>query len=1156
MHHLDNRHRNLNETEHNFLPYIKVRNTDNDTTLNILIDSGANKNILRPGILKKVRKIKPTLTKNVCGSKVISFKGKATLLGSDLPALSVYELDFHPFFHGLIGSETLSKLNAVIDYNHDTLTVLDRTLNYQKYYIRHKTEQFNHIITVPTDKDGDWVVTKPSKLNQNILIEPGVYNSKNNTTTILVRTNKPQPPDIHNEKLSLKVNNFKFYNFFTSTTKTGKIPIETIESLIRTEHLSKYEKDKTLETLAKYDVVILKDNEKLTSTTKIKHKINTVDNNPVYTKTYRYPHAHKITVKEQIEDMLKNGIITHSESPWNAPIWVVPKKSDASGKKKFRVVIDYRKLNDKTIDDRHPIPQIEDILDNLGRSCYFTTLDLKSGFHQIELDEDSRQKTAFSTDLGHFEFLRMPFGLKNAPATFQRAMNYILGDLIGTVCYVYLDDIIIFGKNLEEHLKNLGKVLERLALSNLKIQLDKCEFLKRDCEFLGHIVTGNGIKPNPEKIKEIQNWQLPTSEKQIKQFLGLLGYYRKFIKDYAKLTKPMTKYLKKETELNLNDAQFTEAFEKCKKILVGDPILRYPDFTKPFVLTTDASNYALGAVLSQIHETKDHPVAFASRTLNKHEINYSTTEKEALAIIWAVEKFKPYLYGNKFTLITDHKPLTFIKNSTKNQKIIRWRLELENYDYNVIYKTGKTNVVADALSRKIDTNANEIDEIESLPDSQVNNPSESLPDTTHSADTSDEFFIHFTERPINYYRNQLIFRETSFNSTISEHIFPNFRRTTICRDCFNHQIITDTLKEYHNGKQTAIQAPENLLQMIQDVYREHFSNSNSHFVMTQNIVEDITAEERQDQIIKKEHERAHRGIQEVENQIKRSFFFPKMNSKIRKFINSCTICAHHKYERKPYNIKLSPRPIETAPFNRVHMDIFGIDKHNYLSLICAFSKHLYLIEIPTRNVIDIQNALSQYFLHFGTPKMLVCDHEASFTSIQLKSFLSELGIRLEFASSSESNGQIEKTHSTIIEMFNTNKHKFPELNSPEIIALVIALYNETVHSATSFKPNEIIFNQRNIVHPCDVSQAAQNIFLKVKNHLEKSKTNMTKYNDSKESPPEIKANDDVFIKKATRKKVDPRFTVSKCLANNDKTITIKRNVKRNKNKLKRLKNTK
>lgn len=247
-----------------------------------------------------------------------------------------------------------------------------------------------------------------------------------------------------------------------------------------------------------------------------------------------------------------------------------------------------------------------------------------------------------------------------------------------------------------------------------------------------------------------------------------------------------------------------------------------------------------------MHETKDHPIAFASHTLNKHEINYSTTEKEALAIIWAVEKFRPYLYGNKFTLVTDHKPLIFIKNSNKNKKIIRWRLDLENYDYDVVYKTGKTNVVADALSRKTDANVNEVIDT-------------SIPESIHSANTSEEFCIHFTERPLNNFQNQIVFREASVSSTTTEKILENYTRTTISRQLFDKESINEALTRYHNGKQTAIHAPEHIFSIIQEVYKQFVSNSRSHFVITQNLVEDITTEERQDQIVKQEHERANQN---------------------------------------------------------------------------------------------------------------------------------------------------------------------------------------------------------------------------------------------------------------------------------------------------------
>jgi hypothetical protein len=233
--------------------------------------------------------------------------------------------------------------------------------------------------------------------------------------------------------------------------------------------------------------------------------------------------------------MLNDGIIRHSVSPWSSPIWIVSKKPDASGEKKWRIVVDYRQINQKTIDDRYPIPNITDILDKLGRSNYFTTLDLASGFHQIPMNPNSIEKTAFSVENGHYEYTRMPFGLKNAPSTFQRLMDNVLRELQNKICLVYVDDIVIFSTSLEEHLINLRLVFDRLREANLKIQLDKSEFLQKTVEFLGHVVSPDGIKPNPTKIRAVQNFPLPKNPKEIKAFIGLAGYYRKFIKNFASI---------------------------------------------------------------------------------------------------------------------------------------------------------------------------------------------------------------------------------------------------------------------------------------------------------------------------------------------------------------------------------------------------------------------------------------------------------------------------------------------------------------------------------------------------------------------------------------------------------------------------------------------
>lgn len=317
------------------------------------------------------------------------------------------------------------------------------------------------------------------------------------------------------------------------------------------------------------------------------------------------------------------------------------------------------------------------------------------------MDPSSKSKTAFSTPFGHYEFNRMPFGLCNAPATFQRLMDRVLVGLQGIELFVYMDDIVVYANSLEEHSRKLNTLLGRLQNAGLALQPEKCMFLRKEIAYLGHLITNEGVKPDPGKIKAVKSFPVPSNRKTIKSFLGLIGYYRRFIKDFARLAKPMTRLLKKSTPFFWNHAA-QEAFENLRDTICRQPLLQYPDFRKSFIVTTDASNYAIGAVLSQGDIGKDLPIAYASRTLNDTETNYSTTEKELLAIIFAVNHFRPYLYGHKFTLVTDHRPLVWLHNAKDpTSKLMRWRIKLNEYDYNIVYKPGRVNSNADALSRNV-----------------------------------------------------------------------------------------------------------------------------------------------------------------------------------------------------------------------------------------------------------------------------------------------------------------------------------------------------------------------------------------------------------------------------------------------------------------------
>lgn len=449
---------------------------------------------------------------------------------------------------------------------------------------------------------------------------------------------------------------------------------------VRTQHMAQEERDMLNRLTIKYAKLFGEPNERLTFTTRVKGRIRTTTEDPVYSKHYPYPMALKEEIDKQINQLLNDGIIRPSQSPYNSPVWIVPKKSDASGEKKYRMVIDYRKLNSITIPDRYPIPETNEVLAHLGKNKYFSVIDLKSGFHQIPLHEDDIEKTSFSVNNGKYEFMRLPFGLKNAPSIFQRALDDILREHIGKICYVYIDDIIVFSEDVERHFQNLETIFETLQQSNLRVQLDKCEFLKPEVEFLGFIVSSDGIKANPAKVEAITKFPYPRTLRDLRSFLGLSGFYRRFIKDYAKLAKSLTALLRGEDGhtsktasskkvVHLTDAAM-EAFSKIKNSLVSDDvILSFPDFNKDFHLTTDASDYAIGAVLSQDNK----PITFISRTLNKAEEHYAANEKEMLAIVWALNSLRNYLYGpTKLKIFTDHQPLTYaLSSKNTNNKMKR-----------------------------------------------------------------------------------------------------------------------------------------------------------------------------------------------------------------------------------------------------------------------------------------------------------------------------------------------------------------------------------------------------------------------------------------------------------------------------------------------------
>lgn len=998
-------------------------------------------------------------------------------------------------------------------------------------------------------KNGDYLIEKDVDIQQHAKILSGLYTAKDHKTCVMMHNSSDKPIEIKiSEPLMLELNNFENITPEEETDQHSRS--EELFSQLRIDHLNKEEKQKLLELVSNYKSTFYLKSEKLTFGNTIKHKIDTRDDIPIHAKSYRYPYALKQEVQRQIQDLLRQGIIRPSRSPWSSPIWVVPKKLDASGQKKWRLVIDYRKLNDKTIDDKYPIPNITEVLDKLGRCNYFTTLDLASGFHQIEVHPRDIPKTAFTVEHGRYEFIRMPFGLKNAPSTFQRVMDNVLRGLIGTVCLVYMDDIIVFSTSLQEHITNLRKVLEALKKYNLKIQLDKSEFLCKEVAFLGHIVTPEGVKPNPEKIHTIKNWPLPKTETELRGFLGTIGYYRRFIRDFAKITKPLTEQLRKDQQITHTD-KFIEAFNKCKIILTSSHVLQYPDFSKPFILTTDASKFAIGAVLSQGPVGQDRPVAFGSRTLTKTEESYSVIEKELLAIAWGCKYFRPYLYGRKFTLYTDHKPLTYIFSlKDPNDKMIRMRLQLEEYDYEVKYRPGKQNVVADGLSRIISNEIN-VNEEEEISDTS----------SCHSADTDDSHFIPMTELPINFFSNQLILKKGETNSTEHEEVFPKVHRRIITRTDFSVARVLNIFREYMTpNKVNCIMCEESLINTLQIVYRNYFSRSKCLKVkISQKMLIDLRTAEDQNEIIAKTHERAHRGGHENHKQIIKTYYFPGMKRQIQRFVNLCETCLENKYERRPYHITLQRPEIPNKPFETLHLDIFISQPNLFLTAVDKFSRFGMMVHIKSRSIPDVRAGLIKLINAYVTPNKIVCDNEPALKSIEIRSLFQRLNIEVQYTPSnhSETNGIVERFHSTLSEIFRCIRDQYDDLNKKQIFKIALGLYNKTIHTAHNHKPHEILFGQREEDDlPFDLDRLfenRQNISDEVTLRLNRTAKRDTEYqNKSREKEPNFEENEEVFnAVQGIKRKTKPKFKKIKVRENRFKTIIDTRGVKCHKSKLKR-----
>jgi len=428
----------------------------------------------------------------------------------------------------------------------------------------------------------------------------------------------------------------------------------------------------------------------------VQHKIVT-NSQPIRQRPYRVSPVIQKFIDQEIDEMLRLDIIEPSSSPWASPVVMVQKKNTG----KYRFCVDYRKLNEVTERDSYPLPLVSETLDKLKNATYLSSIDIKSAYWQVPVDEASRPLTAFICRRGLFQFKRMPFGLHNAPATWQRLIDTVLTPDLEPYVFAYIDDVVILAQDFDEHLRILEEVFTRLRKANITVSWDKCQFCRPEMKYLGYVVDRRGLRADPDKVKTMLELPRPTNVSGVRRVVGSFSWYRRFVPEFSSIVSPLTNLTKKNSKFIWTD-KCEDAFRKIKEKLVAAPILSCPDYAKEFVIQTDASGYGIGAVLTQPDPDGEKVICYLSRSLSKQERNYTTSERECLALVWAIEKLRPYIEGVHFTVITDHYSLKWLHSlKDPSGRLARWAVKLQQYDFKVVHRRGKDLVVPDMLSRAV-----------------------------------------------------------------------------------------------------------------------------------------------------------------------------------------------------------------------------------------------------------------------------------------------------------------------------------------------------------------------------------------------------------------------------------------------------------------------